>query len=454
MNISRRSFLLTSASLSFGVFAGSKGVLSFLQNKSTQTYELIARPFELKLIKGKTTTALGYNGAYPGTVVRCRQGDILQIKFINQLQEQSTIHWHGMRVPLEMDGVPYLSQLPVLPGEYFNYEFKCLDAGNFWYHPHEGSTEQMGRGLAGAVIVDEIEPTEFQAEQILILKNWNIDEDGNFLPFYTRQTAIMGGARGRLPSVNGKFNPTLKLPENQIVRLRVFNMDNTLTYALNIKNAEAKIYSIDGHPLPKPYLLTEDFLLAAGQRIDIALRVPKVGTSLVLRNKDQSMVVFEPTPSAKKSHNADDWPNPLPPNPVIEPDISKAELIPFSFGWINQEVTDDTYQFWKINEWSWDVKDITCVERPIYTLKHNQHYIFEFKNNSPFEHPIHLHGLVFKVFASDKKTIIPHFADTYLLEAFETAKVALVADRIGTWMIHCHVLEHLDTGMMAAIKIE
>jgi len=459
MKISRRHFLAASAGLSLSALAANNLKLFNLPNSAVKSYELIAKPFDLELMKDKTSQVWGYNNLSPGTVLRCKQGDTLKVRLVNQLEEQTTIHWHGMRVPLEMDGVPYLSQLPVLPGEYFNYEFKCVDAGNFWYHPHEGSTGQLGRGLYGAVIIDEAHPTDFTHEETLILKTWHLDAEGKFTPFYVKQNAAMEGTKGSFTTINSINVPTIELPANQIVRLRIFNVDNTITYKLKLTDIEAKIYSVDGQPLTKPWdLAAEGFLLAAGQRIDLAILTHHVKKQqLILTNNDDEQLAIFNVKANQKTNAAEKWPSPLPANPISIPDISKAETIVFNFGWVmgfleNPE-QEAGYQFWQINDRAWDVQDITCVERPIATLKHNHHYIFELRNASPFEHPIHLHGLPFKVIASNKKEIIPHFADTYLLDGFETAKIALVADAVGTWMLHCHVLEHLEAGMMAAIKV-
>ena len=105
------------------------------ENQASHDYELIAAPLDVELVPGHITPAWGYAGQVPGLEIRARQGDWLRVRFINQLDEPTTIHWHGIRLPLEMDGVPYVSQLPVLPGEYFDYRFKTEDAGNFLVPP-------------------------------------------------------------------------------------------------------------------------------------------------------------------------------------------------------------------------------------------------------------------------------------------------------------------------------
>src|SRR3546814_4251084 len=103
------------------------------------------------------TPAWCYNGQVPGPEIRVRQGDRLRVHVENSLEEETTVHWHGLRVPNAMDGVPHLTQTPIGPGEVFTYEFDAVDAGTFWYHPHQRSFEQVGRGLYGPLIIEEAE---------------------------------------------------------------------------------------------------------------------------------------------------------------------------------------------------------------------------------------------------------------------------------------------------------
>ncbi len=114
-------------------------------------YELIAAPLDVELVPGFKTEAWAFGPSAPGTELRVRQGTWLRVRFINHLPVETTIHWHGIRLPLEMDGVPYVSQLPVKPGEFFDYKFRVPDAGSYWYHPHVSSSEELGRGLVGPV---------------------------------------------------------------------------------------------------------------------------------------------------------------------------------------------------------------------------------------------------------------------------------------------------------------
>jgi FtsP/CotA-like multicopper oxidase with cupredoxin domain len=121
---------------------------------------LTAKPATVNLTgDGHPDTAVwSYDGTVPGPQIRIRQGDPVRIVVANKLGEDTTVHWHGIRLPNAMDGVPGLTQPPIRPCDSFVYEFTPPDAGTFWYHPHADSLEQLGRGLAGALVVEEREP--------------------------------------------------------------------------------------------------------------------------------------------------------------------------------------------------------------------------------------------------------------------------------------------------------
>ena len=457
MSFTRRQILAGLVGLS-AVGFGAGGVRYWLGRPragNTHDYELIAAPLDLELVPGHLSPAWAYGGQAPGLELRVRQGDWLRVRFINHLPVASTIHWHGIRLPLAMDGVPYVSQLPVLPGEYFDYQFQVPDAGSFWYHPHITSSEQLGRGLVGPLIVEEREPSGFVHERTLCLKNWHVDEQGAFGAFSIPREAARGGTPGRLSSVNGVHTPTLDLPAGQVVRLRLLNVDNTLTYRLNLPDAEARIYALDGNPVePRP--LGKDYWLGPGMRIELALKVPAVGTELALRNGPLRLATLRATEQPLLAGGSE-WPPALPANPIAEPDLADAETLRFSFEWVGS-LSENTAKgaprsYWQINGEAWNIDDKNCADKPIAKLKLGQSYIFELRNMAQYQHPIHLHGMSFKVLSSNRHKVIPYFTDTYLLGKNEVARIALLADNPGSWMFHCHVIDHMETGLMAAIEV-
>lgn len=455
MLVTRRQILGGLAGL--GVLGlGAGGVRYWLgrsENVATHDYELIAAPVDIELVAGHITPAWGYGGHAPGVEIRCRQGERLRVRFINKLPEPTTIHWHGMRLPLAMDGVPYVSQLPVQPGEYFDYSFITPDAGSYWYHPHTSSSEQLGHGLVGPLIIEEREASGFKHERTLVLKTWAVDEQGAFTAFSVPREAARGGTLGRLSTVNGVHAARIELPAGEVVRLRLLNLDNTATYRLNLPGAEALIYAVDGNPItPRP--LGKEYWLGAGMRLDLALKVPAAGQELALRNGPLRLATLVSQPAAS---SGSDWPPALPANPVAEPDLQRAETLRFNFEW-SAKLSGDVkqggaYKLWQINGQAWDIADKTCADRPIARLKLGGHYIFELRNMTQYQHPIHLHGMAFKVLDSDRRQIIPYFTDTFLLGKNERARIAFVADNPGVWMFHCHVIDHMESGLMAAIEV-
>ena len=427
--------------------------LGYRDSREGRRYELIAAPLDVELVSGHTTQAWAFGNSAPGTELRVRQGDWLHVRFINQLPVATTIHWHGIRLPLSMDGVPYVSQLPVLPGESFDYRFRVMDAGSYWYHPHVGSSEQLGRGLVGPLIIDERDPPGFEHERTLCLKNWHVDESGKFLPFSILREAARGGTLGRLSTVNGAPQPTIDLPAGEVVRVRLLNLDSTATYRINLRgNAEIRVYTLDGHPIePRP--LEDEYWLGPGMRMCLAIRMGVSGDCLALRDGPVRLGTLR----AIASRATTTWPPRLKANPVAEPDLAKAELLRFTFEWAARlspsMETVRAPNLWQINGKAWDIDERSCVDRPIARLKLGSSYIFELRNVTQYQHPIHLHGMTFKVLSSDKRPIVPYFTDTFLLGKNERARIALVADNPGIWMFHCHVIDHMETGLMAAIEV-
>jgi FtsP/CotA-like multicopper oxidase with cupredoxin domain len=126
---------------------------------------------------GPPTDVWCYGNRIPGPELRVRQGQPLRITVRNDLPEETTVHWHGIRLPNAMDGVPGLTQTPIKPGETFSYEFTPPDAGTFWYHPHANSLSQLGRGMAGAFVVEEPEPIAVDRELVWVLADWRLTRE-------------------------------------------------------------------------------------------------------------------------------------------------------------------------------------------------------------------------------------------------------------------------------------
>lgn len=174
---------------------------------------------------GKPDTAVwAYNGQIPGPVLRARQGEPMRIVVQNKLDQDTTVHWHGLRLPNAMDGVPGLTQPSIAPGESFTYEFTPPDAGTFWYHPHAHSLQQLGRGLAGALIIDEAEPVAVDRDRLWVLTDWRLKRDGQIAAgFGNMMDAGMAGRVGNTITLNGSLPSDQMVRAGERLRLRLVN---------------------------------------------------------------------------------------------------------------------------------------------------------------------------------------------------------------------------------------
>ena len=160
IRMNRRQLVLGAGGLLSSLYFSGKAL-----SASEQVVKLFASESKVDLVRlGTPTNLWAFNNAVPGPEIRVRRGDQLRVRVKNELREETTVHWHGIRLPNGMDGVPYLTQQPIKSGEEFEYSFVCPDAGTYWYHPHQRSFEQVGRGLYGPLIVEDKEPLAVDRE--------------------------------------------------------------------------------------------------------------------------------------------------------------------------------------------------------------------------------------------------------------------------------------------------
>src|SRR5437660_542255 len=223
MRVSRRALVMGAGA------AGLAGAFPSRRSYADPTAKesrLAARPATVKLTgKGHPDTAVwAYEGIVPGPELRIRQGEPVRITVVNKLDEDTTVHWHGIRLPNAMDGVPGLTQKPIRPGESFVYEFTPPDAGTFWYHPHADTLQQLGRGLAGALIVEEPESVAVDRDLLWVIEDWRLDDDGRIAAgFGNRMEAGMSGRIGNAVTINGRVPETVSVKAGERVRLRIVN---------------------------------------------------------------------------------------------------------------------------------------------------------------------------------------------------------------------------------------
>ncbi len=453
----RRAFLQSTACL--GLVAVMPGcMIRRGEDEPGFDYVLVAERTPVTFKPGMMTPAMTYNGQAPSEVLRARQGQRLRVKLVNKLDQATTIHWHGIRIDNAMDGVPFLTQPPVLPGESFVYDFITPDAGTFWFHPHINSVEQLSKGLVGLLVVEEKTPVSFDADIPMVLKKWRLDDDGSFMPLSTPRKAARMGTPGTWQTINGDHYPVIEIPVGGAIRLRLANLDNTLTYDVWIEWEGVKYLAYDGMPLnpPRPQ---QEYPIGPGMRVDVGLIAPAaVGREIpVYRMRGRGRKERLCTLRTVASDNPQRTTIPtLPANPISLPELAGAEILPFTFDWSGAVAPmgeSGKPSFWAINKIPWQGMSEGKIPPPLATLNLGKSYIFQLENTSQYHHPIHLHGVVFTVLESNKRQIDPYQADTVMLGEYETIRIAFKADNPGKWMYHCHLIEHMKTGLMGYFEI-
>lgn len=427
--------------------------------------EAATQKFSLRAAQGRTrlvpephsdTAAWCYNGKVPGPEIRIRQGERLQVEVTNDLAEETTVHWHGIRLPNAMDGVPHLTQVPIAPGDKFVYEFDAVDAGTFWYHPHQRSFEQVGRGLYGPLIVEEANPPRVDREVTWVLDDWRLTDDASISDdFGNAHDVSHAGRLGNTVTINGLVPETFEVASGERIRLRLINAANARIFALDFGDHTPRIIALDGQPVTPHDPPGGLVVLGPAMRADVILDcigVPGAQSQLVdraYRGNDFRVLDFTYADTALREATPD-WPITLPVNPIPEPDLSSAQRHEVTFTGGMMGMMHDGRGIWFVNGKAAEGH----VLDPFLTLKRDASHILEMTNATAFDHPIHLHGHSFRVISRNGAPT-PHreWQDTVLMAPRERVEIAFVADNLGDWMFHCHILEHQAAGMMGVIRV-
>ncbi|MEQ9495700.1 MAG: multicopper oxidase family protein [Deltaproteobacteria bacterium] len=387
--------------------------------------------------------AYGYNGTWPGPTLQAKVGDEVIVHFENQLPEPTTVHWHGLRIPDDMDGSPRIQE-PVEPGGTFTYRFTVPDAGTFWYHPHVRSNEQVEKGLYGAIVIREADHPVLSAERVFLLDDIRVDSNG-LAPFLASHPELVHGRSGNVLLTNGQAEPAQITAEKHHVELwRIVNTANARTMKLSVQGATFAVIGTDGGRLAEPYF-PNWIDLPVGQRYDLLVRYDDPGTvrlvSHVLVLDENNEVVEEPFDLAVVEITDGDaqWPTLRWPAVPARTERTVDESVVVELDGVNTE-----------NGLQWMVNGEAFPEEPIFTFEQGRTVHMTLKNLAGPEHPFHLHGQFFEVL-DDRQ---PGLKDTVLVPGLEEVEIVAYFDNPGRWMAHCHILEHAELGMMSEIVVE
>jgi FtsP/CotA-like multicopper oxidase with cupredoxin domain len=439
-----------------------------------QARVLTAAPAQVQMVGDQypATKVWAYDGDIPGPELRLRQGERLRVDLRNGLETPTTIHWHGIRLPNAMDGVPRVTQPPVLPGEGFLYEFDLPDAGTYWYHPHAQSNRQVGHGLSGALVVEEPNAPEVDRDLVWLLSDWRLDEKAQLVEdFGNRHDLMHDGRLGNTVTINGRVPERFEVSSGERLRLRLINAANARIFELEFRGHAPRIIALDGQAVAPHAPAEGRVVIAPGQRVDLILDCAGApgGVSQVVDYQYQSRAyrfIDLAYGAAPLRTGALPPVAPLPRNPLPAPDLGDAERHEIVLGGgmmgglaeakVDGRVLSMRQMIGQGLAWALNgmAADETHAHEPLFEARLGASVIVGIVNDTAWPHPMHLHGHIFRVLS--RNGAAPQreeWRDTVLVDPEERVEIAFRADNPGDWMIHCHILEHQAGGMMGLFRV-
>ncbi len=461
--------------------------------------------FVRRTIRGKEFTMYGFNGQYPGPLIWVPQDATVIVNFTNRIDAATTIHWHGIRIENAFDGVPGLTQDPIQPGETFQYRIRFPDAGIYWYHPHHREDIQQDLGLYGNMMVRSPRPDYFSPanrEEVVILDDLLLTDDQ--LVAFGRESAThtLMGRFGNLMLVNGEPGWELDVLRGEVVRFFLTNVSNTRTFNLSFGGALIKAIGSDiGNFEHEEWV--ESVVIAPAERYVVHVRFPARG-SFALENRVQGIdhingsffpqvdtlgmvrVSEEPVDldygrsfarlrqdvetTADIDRFRDQFVRPVDRELIL---TMETRDLPFV---VDRLMQFDSSYFHPVEwegtmpmmNWASTPGQVSWILRDPATGRENMDIAWEFRVGDvvkirlsnlrevfhSMQHPIHIHGQRFLILEQNgvlNTNLV--WKDTMLLPVGSTADILLEVTNPGRWMIHCHIAEHLESGMKTAFTV-
>ncbi|MGE8205555.1 multicopper oxidase family protein [Heyndrickxia sp. NPDC080065] len=447
MNMSHESTAELQSSLGKNELTLPKVLKPDQEDTNNVSYTIRAQQGKAEILDGTKTATYGYNGNFLGPIIRVKKGINVKIHLINDLNEETTFHWHGLEVPGYADGGPHKV---LKPGETETIHFTVQqNAATLWFHPHpmHKTGKQVFMGLAGLLYIDDS-----HSEQLNIPKTYGENDFPLILQDKTftadkqldyEKVMNEDGTTGDTLLINGVVNPKLTVNRTS-VRLRILNGSNMRNYKLRFDNGmDFQQIASDGGFLNKPNA-SKEIEVAPSERVELIVDFSKIkGDKVALVNEDGTTILPIHIIEKKKISNTADVLN----NLSISDKVKNAKISKkIKLTGMGKDVT--------INGKKFDPNRID------FTQKQNETEVWEIENLKDsmggMKHPFHIHGTQFQVISIDGKeppANLSGLKDTITLEPGQKAKLAVTFTQKGTYMFHCHILEHEDNGMMGQIKV-
>jgi FtsP/CotA-like multicopper oxidase with cupredoxin domain len=426
---------------------------------------LTARAVELDL-GGVVVSTWGYEQFAAAVPMRVDLGDQLEVRLRNDLPEPTSVHWHGLALRNDMDGVPGVTQPMVMPGEEFGYRFTVSTPGTHWFHPHHGT--QLDRALYAPLLVDDPgEAGDYDVEQVVVLDDWTDglgpDPDQVFDALRTTggMHAGMGGMGGMGGGSSDAFGDwdysaylvNLRLPgapavlrvaPGSRVRLRVLNAAADTAFGVELGGAPFVVTHTDGAPV-RP-VRARAVRVGMGERYDLLLDMPDEAVNLrawPLGKSGLAGMVLTPRPGPVGEVPR----GPVPAGLVAVgyPDLSPGDAVRLAPRDVDRQLPVTLGG--GMHDYVWTINGRTFDDRDPLPVRQGERVRLELANRTMMWHPVHLHGHTFAVVEADGLR-----KDTVLVPPMGQVQVDLDADNPGQWMLHCHNAYHAEAGMMTTLS--
>jgi blue copper oxidase len=447
-----------------GPFSQQLPVPPILENLSddpeTAEFEIVAQEGTKEFIPGKQTPTFAFNGDYLGPTIRVRNGQKVSITVRNELEEMTTVHWHGLHIPGEMDGGPHQM---IEPNGVWTPIFSIVQqAATLWYHPHPmGKTgEQAYKGMAGLFIIDDENstsldiPNRYGIDDIpLIIQDRRFFEDGTFA-YAAAMPDIIHGVIGDKLIINGTIQPYLKI-ESGLVRFRVLNGSDSSVYRISFSDDIAfRQIATDGGFLEKSVHM-RNAIISPGERIEILVDFSETASEAVrLIVEINGGGVFDAL-QIDRIDSAAKTGIKLPASERLNTITPIAESEAVAVRTFIMETMGPQGQL-TINGKKMD------MDRIDFRVPLDSTEIWEITNRGMgmmmnIPHSFHVHDVQFQILDINGKAPAPHesgWKDTVLIWPNETVRIIMrFEDFTGLYMYHCHFLVHEDQGMMGQFEV-
>ena len=472
--------------------------MSIVSLSDNAEFDLVASDI-IKTIGGESYDMLGYNQQSPGPLLLVGQGDEITVNFKNNLDFPTTVHWHGLRLDYTSDGVPGITQDPVLPGDTFEYELRFPDSGVFLYHPHVRTEMQMGLGLYGNILVESENKIPTTIQVPLILDDILITEDDGLEEFDSKVvTHTLMGRFGNTMMINGDTNYLLEVNQGDVARLYLTNTANTRVFDFGIEQHELKLVADDASNYEKE-TFADSVIIASSERRTVDVMFDRAGEfdmihstpektyvfgrvivspSIVENNSDfyktaKDLLVIQEMDPFRKFFSED-------PDLELEFDLKTTTAMQSDHSEMSGNdtmVMDKHEPQLEPIEWEDEMPEMNAMsndENTNWILRDvksgNEGFDIDYHANvgdikkirlinspdsaHPMQHPIHLHGQRFLVLNENGITNENlAWKDSVLVPTGSTVDILIEFSNPGQWAMHCHILEHAEAGMITEITV-